>query len=251
MKTLHETVLANTSGLRASKETEDGIQIATTCLFPCFEPLFVYVEKSPDGCLIVHDAGETEAVIFHSGKKKSVARKAILDECTMYGTVFEKGTLTMKIDKPILLETAIISVASAAASAWQEALKCNGQRTHDRMADAIFQLLEPSLGKGAISKRFPYSGESGMRYMFALAVQGKEQLTLIDTVSANPNSVNSKYVAMADVPSDSGIKKIVAHNDDLSAEHLQLLQSVAMVSNQSGVIDLVEGSLPARQMSSR
>ena len=223
MKTLHETVLAHTSGLRASKETEDGIQIATTCLFPCFEPLFVYVEKSPDG-FIVHDAGETEAVIFHSGKKKSVARKAILDECTMYGTVFEKGTLTMKIDNLERLETAILSVASAAAFASQEALKCSSQRTHDRMADEIFQLLEPSLGKGAISKRFPYSGESGIRYSFDLAVEGKEQLTLIDTVYANPNAVNSKYVAMADVPSDSGIRKIVAHSDDLSAEHLQLLQ---------------------------
>ena len=250
MKTLHKTVLAHTSGLRASKETEDGIQIATTCLFPCFETVFVYVEKSPDG-FIVHDAGETEAVIFHSGKKRSVARKAILDECTMYGTVFEKGTLTMKINSLEWLETAILSVASAAASASQEALKCSGPRTHRRMAEAIFQLLEHSLGKGTISKRFPYSGESGRRYRFDLAVQGKEHLTLIDTVSAHPNSVNSKYVAMADVPSDSGIRKIVAHSDDLSAEHLQLLQSVAIVSNQSGVIDLVEGSRPVRQMSSR
>ena len=250
MKTLHETVLAHTSSLRASKETEYGIQIATTCLFPCFEPVFVYVEKSPDG-FIVHDAGETEAVIFHGGKNRSVARKAILDECTMYGTVFEKGTLTMKIDNLEWLETAVLSIASAAASASQEALKCSGQRTHGRLAEVIFQLLEPKLGKGTISKRFPYSGESGRRYSFALAVQGKEQLTLIDTVSANPNSVNSKYVAMADVPSNLGIKKIVAHNDDLSAEHLQLLQRVAMVSNHSGVIDLVEGSRPARQMSSR
>ena len=243
MKTLHKFVIANTSRLRESKETKHGIQIATSCVFPSWDSLHVYVKKSTDG-FVVHDAGETAAVIYDSGRKRSVVNKTILDECAVYGTVFENEVLAMKIDDVGLLETAIVSVVSAAMSASSEALRCSGRKANGKMAEAIFQLLEPKLGKGAISKRFPYSGESGRRYRFDLAVQGKEQLILIDTVSAHPNSVNSKYVAMADVPSDSGIRKIVAHNDDLSAEHLQLLQSVAIVSNHSGVIDLVKEAGP-------
>ena len=245
MKTLHETVLASTSALREYKETEHGIRVPTTCVFPSYVSLFVYVEKSPDG-FVVHDAGETLATVLAHGQKKGTAKEIIRAECSVHHVTFENETLLLRVNDAEWLETAIVSLASTAALASCISLRNRNWWEAFEPANGIFRVIERGLANGSISKKFPYVGKSGTQYSFDLAVHEEGRLTLIDTVSANPNSVNSKYVAMADVPSDLGIRKIVAHNDDLSVEHLRLLQSVAMVSNHSGVIDLVEGSLPAR-----
>ena len=240
MKALCDIILASTSSLWACKETENGARIRTTCVFPSFEPVFVYVAKLGDG-FVVHDAGETVAVIMANGQDGDPAKRVIRSECKRYDVAFGERQISLKIDAAEWLETAIVAVANTAAAAARNALKDNSKRAERNLADVIFQLLEPKLAKGTITKSFPYLGESGRRYKFDLAVQWKDHLTLIETVTPHAISVNSKYVALADVPPESA-KKIVAHNNDLSQEDILLLQNVAIVAGPSGVMDLVAGS---------
>lgn len=157
---------------------------------------------------------------------------------------FGERRISLKIDAAEWLETAIVAVANTAASAARSALKDNNKKAERDLADVIYELLEPRLAKGTVTKGFPYLGESGRRYKFDLAVQGKDHLTLIETVTPHAISVNSKYVALADVPSEAAVKKIVAHNNDLSQEDILLLQNVATVAGPNGVMELVAGSGP-------
>lgn len=240
MKALCDIILVSTSSLWACKETENGARIRTTCVFPSFEPVFVYVAKLGEG-FVVHDAGETVAVIMAHGQDGDAAKRVIRSECKRYDVAFGERRISLKIDASEWLETAIVAVANTAAAAARNALKDNNKKTERDLADVIYELLEPRLAKGTVTKGFPYLGESGRRYRFDLAVQSKDHLTLIETVTPHAISVNSKYVALADVPSDAAVRKIVAHNNDLSQEDILLLQNVATVAGPNGVMDLVAG----------
>lgn len=241
MKALCDIILASTLSLWACKETENGARIRTTCVFPSFEPVFVYVAKLGEG-FVVHDAGETVAVIMAHGQDGDAAKRVIRSECKRYDVAFGERRISLKIDASEWLETAIVAVANTAAAAARNALKDNNKKTELDLADVIYELLEPRLAKGTVTKGFPYFGESGRRYRFDLAVQGKDHLTLIETVTPHVISVNSKYVALADVPSEAAVRKIVAHNNDLSQEDILLLQNVATVAGPNGVMELVAGS---------
>ena len=240
MKALCDIILVSTSSFWACKETENGARIRTTCVFPSFEPVFVYVAKLGEG-FVVHDAGETVAVIMAHGQDGDAAKRVICSECKRYDVAFGERRISLKIDASEWLETAIVAVANTAAAAARNALKDNRKKTERDLADVIYELLEPRLAKGMVTKGFPYLGESGRRYRFDLAVQGKDHLTLIETVTPHAISVNSKYVALADVPSEAAVRKIVAHNNDLSQEDILLLQNVATVAGPNGVLDLVAG----------
>lgn len=238
MNAMCDIIQATTFSLWACMETENGARIRTTCVFPSFEPVFVYVAKLGDG-FVVHDAGETVAVIMAHGQEGDMAKRVIRSECKRYDLAFGERRISLKIDAAEWLETAIVAVANTAASAARSALKDTNKKAECDLTDVIFHLLEPKVAKGSLTKGFPYLGESGRRYKFDLAVQSRDHLTLIETVTPHANSVNSKYVALADVPSEPAVKKIAAHNNDLSQEDILLLQNVAIVAGPNGVMDLI------------
>lgn len=66
-------------------------------------------------------------------------------------------------------------------------------------------------------------------------MKSKDQLTLIETLTPSDNSVHSKYVALANVPSEGGMRKIVAHDNDLPEEDIVLLRNVAAVASANDV----------------
>ena len=238
MTAVCDTVLVNAAKLWSCKETENGARIRTTCVFPSFEPVFVYVVRFGDG-FIVHDAGETMGVILGHGQDGDAARRIIRSECKRYDLTCEDRRISLKIDAIEWLETAIVSVANTAAAAARQALTDTRRKTERDLSDIRYQLLEPKVRKGTLVKNFDFQGASGRKYHFDLALQGHERLTLIQTVMPNANSINSKFVALSDVPTDEPIRKIAAHNGDLSVEDILLLQTVATVASPAGVLEMV------------
>lgn len=216
------------------QETANGARIRTTCLFPAFEPVFVYVVKFGDG-FIVHDAGETMAVILSNGQDGETAKRTITAECKRYDISCEERRISLKIDAAEWLDTAIVSVANAAANAARNALNEVSKRSDRELIDALVDIISPRVAKGSLTREYGYQGTSGRKYRFDLAIEGRNKLTLIQAVRPNPISVNSKFVALADVSVDDPIRKIAAHNDDLAAEDILLLQGVATVASKLGV----------------
>lgn len=241
MTAVCDTLLVNAAQLLSCKETENGARIRTTCVFPSFEPVFVYVVKFGDG-FIVHDAGETMGVILGHGGDGDGAKRIIRAECKRYDLKCEDRRISLKIDAIEWLETAIVSVANTAAAAARQAMTEARKKNEKDLGEILYQLLEPKVARGTLAKNFDFQGASGRKYHFDLAVQGREKLTLIQTVMPNANSLNSKFVALSDVPTDEPIRKIAAHNGDLSTEDILLLQTVATVASPVGVVEMVAGS---------
>lgn len=66
-------------------------------------------------------------------------------------------------------------------------------------------------------------------------MEQKARLTLIVTVSPHGNSASSKCVAFADAPSESGVRKIAARDNDLPEYDILLLRSIAAVASPDDV----------------
>lgn len=238
MTAVCDAIMANAAKLWSCKETDNGARIRTTCVFPSFEPVFVYVVRLGDG-FVVHDAGETMGVILSHGQDGDAAKRIIRTECKRYDLTCEGRRISLKIDALEWLETAIVSVANTAASAAQQAMTAAKRKAERDLTDTLYELLVPKVAKGTLAKNFDFQGTSGRKYHFDLAVRGRDDLTLIQTVLPNANSLNSKFVSLSDIPADEPIQKIAAHNGDLSAQDVLLLQTVAIVARPGGVVEMV------------
>lgn len=224
--------------MSACEETLNGTQVWTTCVYPSFEPVYVYIVKKGDG-FIVHDAGETMAVVLAHGQDADVAERGMLSECKRQGVVFERRSISLSIENPDWLKTAIVCVANACAAAANNALSLSAEKTKHKLLDAICETLSNKIPKTSIIMDYSFLGVSGRNYKFDLAVETTNQLTLIETVNSHPASVNAKYVAFADVGESSKVRKIAAHDGRLSSEEVLLLQNVAIVASPAAVSGLV------------
>src|SRR5690554_4592467 len=99
MNALCDTVLMSAASFWSCQETENGARIRTTCVFPSFEPVFVYVVRLGDG-FVVHDAGETMAVILSHGQDGAAAKRIIRNECRRYDLACDDRSISLKIDAP-------------------------------------------------------------------------------------------------------------------------------------------------------
>lgn len=222
-------------------DTKVGVRVRTACLYPAFDPVHVYIAALKGGFL-VHDAGEALEAIESSGVQSKVGEKAIRQECSFYDLDFNAGAsrIELKIDAAEWLESGIIALANAAAAAARSALMEARKPAETHLADMLEELLLKHMPNLSVLKKFSYEGESGRTYKFDLAIPTRDRLTLIETVSPHAGSVNAKFVALSDLPSDGKIFKIAAHRGDLSPPDKLLLQKVATVARPDGVRHLVQ-----------
>jgi hypothetical protein len=235
---LCEKIFERVPSLLQCVETDNGVRIRTTCLYPSFEPIFMYVVKLGDG-YVVHDAGETLSVILAHGQTHKLAKKHINAECKKFGLKAAHRRISVTINAIEWLETAIVSVANAATAASHSAVRDIKNKEESNLADAILDIIRDRLPKGSVIKEYSQQGVSGRTYNFDIGVSLGDRLTLIDTVVPHKASVNSKYVAFSDLPMDEGLQKVVAHNNDLQPEDVLLLQNVATLAGPQGIAKLL------------
>ena len=225
------------------------MRIATACVLPSFEGLHLQVSKIGDSYM-VHDCGETLDNILRHGQEPELAKRVIRRMCQIHRLDFNGWRISWECRDPDWISSGILAVATAATASAECALheeflrfeqEQNEETAGSKLADAVFSLLEPSLKEGTISRKFQHRGKSGRSYEFDLAVQDRDRLTLIETVTPHGHSVSSKYIALSDVPSERNIRKIVAHDDDLPEEDILLLRNVAAVANANEVSGMVAG----------
>ncbi len=235
MSDLLESVLSDVARMRKCEETDSGVRIRTTRVLPPFESLFVYAEETDDGP-VVHDDGAALGNMISRGVAPHVAKRAILRQCSRNNISFDGRRIFKKIRHLGWLGAAVIVVSATAAAAAVEKKRAKGRGKI--FADEIFDLLGAELGEGVVSRNFGYQGKSGRRYKFDLAVNGGDRLTLISAVSPHPSSVNSKYVALADVGGER-VGKFVAHKGDLGRDDIALLERVATVTEPNELVGRV------------
>ncbi len=239
MNRLCEIVSANLLDVRPCVETENGVRVWTTCVYPGFDSVYVYVVKSDDG-YIVHDASEALYRMEFDARNEAAASRAIQIECARYGLKFENERISCEVKTAEWIGSAVIAVANTAPAVVRISQDFEPEKPERNVLDEIYPQLASKVAKGSLLKNFECRGASGRRYKFDLAVNRRDCLTLISFVDRNVESVNSNYVAFADVP-EEGTKKIAAHRGDMAKKDIMLFQRVATVARPPGVVKLVTG----------
>ena len=249
MKALRKSVMKQMAEFTECVIVEDELLVPTTCVLPSFEVLYVHVSKNSNRYM-VHDSGQTLDSIVRHGQKLETAKRVIPMLCQTHCLKFNGWRISWENEDPEWLSSGIFAVAAASTASAECALHelslkaletRQDEMANCTLADTIISLLEPSLEEGIISRNYPHGGKSGRQYEFDLAVLRKNELTLIETVTPDEHSVTSKYVALSDVPSDEGIRKIVAHDNNLTEQDILLLSNVAAVASTNDVGRILAG----------
>jgi hypothetical protein len=210
-------------------ETPDGARIVTHCLYPSFEPVYVYVGKAAD-TFYVHDGRGAYDSGWEHGRDEADVASAIRDEALRYHLrVSDDHRLTMEPVTSEWLPSAILAVANASAAAANAVVSRPISETEEELVAKIEKVLATTVDLSRLERRFKLRGHSGgvRRFDFAIMDKG-EPAILINGVSSHAASYSAKYVTFADVdlPFD---RKIAIREGELRPDVESLVSQVATI----------------------
>jgi hypothetical protein len=217
------------AGFSACEETSDGARVATHCLYPSFETVFVYVAKVGNGYHVHDGRGAYESARLH-GRDATVAINAISHEAAHFQIQYaDDRALVANVDSSEWLESAILSVANASALAARRAVGRAVAAAEKALVDRIEEALAITFGSEKYKKDFVARGRSGKEHQFDFAVRnGGDFSLLVNGVAPHHSSIAAKYVAFADTEVDADLKFAVCDRQ-LETGDTALLQQVASI----------------------
>jgi hypothetical protein len=224
-----EVVRTALSDFDRCEETLDGARVATHCLYPSFESVFVYIAKVGDS-YVVHDGGGAYRTAWTHGRDSALIRRALSAEADKFRlNCFGDSIISPDVSSE-WLQSAILSVANASAGAANRAVSRMVQSSEAALIENIDVALAKTIGRAHIAREFVLRGKSGgeRRFDFAIRTGGDEYNFLINGVFPHHASVSAKYVAFADA--DLGReRKLAVFDHELETDDTALLQQVASI----------------------
>lgn len=211
------------------ESTLDGSRIATHCLYPSFDSVYVYVAKLGNEYR-VHDGGGAHKCAWVHGRDSHIISRAISIEAHRFHLSVVENSLASP-DVPIeWLQSAILSVANASALAATSAVAKIVAAAEEALVDKIQRILSATFPAERIAREFSIRGRSGGERHFDFAVRnGSGFNLLINGISPHHSSISAKFVSFSDTDVEIQ-KKLAVHDRDLPADDTALLQQVAIVS---------------------
>lgn len=208
--------------------TIEGARIATHCLYPSFETVYVYVLKFGDEYR-VHDGGGAYRSAWTHGRDENLIRRDIAREIAQFHLQIADEAIISPDVSVDWLENVIIGVANASSLAAHRAVARQAQAAEEALIERIDQTLGLTFERDRIVRDIRVSGKSGGERHFDFVVRKGDDFGLfINGVSPHHASINAKYVAFADVEGDASTKFAVCAQI-LDADDTALLQQVARI----------------------
>jgi hypothetical protein len=226
------------------RPTDEGLRVATSCVYPSFSQVFVYINRIGKE-YVVRDGGGAASVAWDHGRDDPLIKKILAKEALKFRVDCEGLSLVAKVKSADWLPAAIMAVANASSLAAHSIVDHVVAATESDIATRIFRALLKVYPEPKIKREFVIEGGSGKQHRFDFAVGdiGK-RLVLLDAITPHHSSIAHKYTAFADVkPLLNGTAQSFAvferrlDNDDAA-----LIQQVACLVPISSVS---EGTLRA------
>lgn len=224
--------------------TDEGLRVATSCVYPSFSQVFVYIN-----CIgtefIVRDGGGAASVAWDHGRDDALTKKALAKEAMKFRLSCEGTALVARVSSADWLPAAIMAVANASSLAAHSIVEHVVAAAESDIATRIYKALLKVCPEPKIKREFLIEGESGKQHRFDFAVgEYGTKMVLLDAIAPHHSSIAHKYTAFADVkPLLSGTAQSFAvFERRLDAGDAALIQQVARLVPISSVS---EGTLRA------
>lgn len=206
--------------------TRDGLRITTDCLLPSFEQVHVYVVKFGDGLIVHDDCAAARSAWMHGVDERTVA-KDIAAVARAFSCRSEDNQISMGVPGIDWLWSAVASVANASAEAARRSVGKARKAPEQTLFIRAFTAIEKGTLGASILRSYNYAGDSGRRYDFDIGVVRRDDVALVEIVTAHPASIAFKHLAFSDVSVGPSGAKYIVHGGDLLAADKVLLSNVA------------------------
>lgn len=212
----------------ACEPTLDGSRIATHCLYPSFESVFVYVVKTGD-TYVVHDGKGALRAAWEYAKDDKVIAAAIEKEAHRYHLRVDVNRLTATEVPLDWLRPAILAVANASSAAASAVVGRVLAAADEALVAKIDKALTMKIAANRIARGFKVRGASGGSRTFDFAIRGEDGYDLLlNGVTSHHASYSTKYVAFSDIEGDRS-NKIAVRDAPLKTDVEALMVKVATI----------------------
>lgn len=238
-----DVIASSAQPFMACHKTPNGARVETTCLFPSFDPVSVYVIQHGDG-FIVHDGGGAVHSALQHGRAVETVVAALQQQANRYGLQVKDGHLQCQCESSDWLPSAIMSVANGAAAAAQAALDGqpeDGEEVSDlksAIKESLYERFSSHMASG-ISR----VGRSGKKFKFDFAVSQGGRTILINAISPSPMSIAFRYTAFQQVGARSQGGAIASFDRALNGDDQLMIQEVADLVPVGALAEFVEKEL--------
>lgn len=210
-------------------ETSAGARIRTQCMYPSFDPVYVYVIRYGDG-FVVHDGGDTCSAAWANGRDGRVVTTTLRNTANRFSIKYADGMFSAQIESLEWLRNAILAVSNAAALGAHDLVSRTAKFADADLKDHINEVLERNVQQKNIAREYAFVGNSGREYHFDFAVvEHHRKIALIDGVVPHAASIYAKFTAFSDVGEAHGTRRLVVYSRKLEEQDKTLLQQVADV----------------------
>ncbi|HXW71100.1 MAG TPA: hypothetical protein VEK34_06645 [Methylocella sp.] len=210
------------------EDTLAGSRIATHCLYPSFETVYIYVVKIGDEYR-VHDGGGAYRSAWTHGRDHVLASRIIAAEAKRFRLQHRDDSLVASDVTLEWLPSAILSVANASSLAASAAVARAAAAIEEALVEKIDKVLSSTIASERIARDFTIKGRSGGDRHFDFAVRDGDAFSLlINGVSAHHTSISTKFVAFSDAEGEQS-EKFAVFDRELATDDTALLQQVATV----------------------
>lgn len=185
--------------LLACSETDEGMRVATHCLYPSFEPVHVFVAKVGEG-FKVHDGAGAARAAWDLGRDDPTLRRVLRQQAEMNHLSLTGDALVADAANNDWLVPAILAVANASAAAAMAVAARSAAAAEDNLRERVEVVLNAVVPEESrLAKSFEVVGRSGKTHAFDFAVRRHSgQWLLVGAVTPHHASISSRYVAFAD-----------------------------------------------------
>lgn len=210
------------------ERTEDGIKVATHCLYPSFDQVEVFIVGCGDG-FIVHDGGGAARIAWMHGIDALTFGRSAAQAAAAFGSDFVKNgnQIRTQASSEEWLWASVVSVANASANAARDLLVRARKSKELGLIQRTKAILDGASWKSETKLDVQLSGKSGKTHTFDLSVETENKTALIDAVVSHPNSIAAKYLAFSDTENRPGLYKYALYDNDLTQEDKALISNVA------------------------
>jgi hypothetical protein len=211
------------------RKTQDGLRVLTTCLFPSFEQVPVYVVSHGSG-FKVHDGGAAFQSSWDHGRNEQLIKKLLGREAVKFRLKVEVDTLVAEVKSSEWLPSAILSVANASSIAANAIVEHVVASSEADLAEKIYAALRSVYNEPRIKREYAIEGQSGKPHKFDFAIgEPDTKIILLDAVSPHHSSIAHKYMAFSDVKSalNNSALGFAVFDRALDTADVSLIQQVA------------------------
>lgn len=183
---------------RVCEVSDLGLRLATDCLYPSADVVFVHITKTGNGFRVTDGGGCARNVLLHA-KDEHALRSGLEEARKRHQVAVEGGALVAIVPDADWLQAAIAAVANGAALAANVAIDHTVKRTERDLAKRIEEALSRVVAPHRIARDVEWPGNSGKTWKIDFAVVDAAKPLLVRPVNPHPISISSAYTAFGDI----------------------------------------------------